>query len=152
MNLSTVIMNLNSYTQRAKFIKRIIFWSILIGALLALFFSSTTTRAFAAPVDVCQTFNNCLPGVQENKTEGADGIVKFVMQVVWFLIFISTAIAVLFIVWGSLLMITSAGSEDGYKKGLQTLQNAVIGLVLGIVSMTIVYVISSVVPSINIFT
>ena len=145
-------MNLNSYTQRAKFIKRIIFWSILIGALLALFFSSTSTSAFAAPVDVCDTFKNCLPGVQENKTEGADGIVKFVMQVVWFLIFISTAIAVLFIVWGSLLMITSAGNDDAYKKGLQTLQNAVLGLVLAIVSMTIVYLISSVVPSINIFT
>jgi hypothetical protein len=152
MNLFSVNMNLNSYTQRSKFIKRIIFWSVLIGALLALFFSSTSTGAFAQPIDVCQTFNNCLPGVQENKTEGAQGIVKFVMQVVWFLIFISTAIAVLFIVWGALLMITSAGSEDGYKKGIETLRNAVVGLVLGILSMTIVFVISSVVPSINIFT
>lgn len=130
-------MNFQSYQQRSKLIKRIIFWSVMIGGLLALLLSRTSVETFAQPVNVCEQVGGCIRGT-EDVSSGQDGITEVVLNVVRFFIFISAGISVAFIVWGGYLMITSAGQSDQYETGLKSFRNAVIGLILAIVSLTIV--------------
>ena len=167
-------MDLNSYKDRSKFIKKLIFWSILIGGILTLIFSYTQAGSLeinnnfllsnisvsaqttpsnnqaAAPKDVCEVIGSCLSGVK-NQKGGSDGIATFIVGLAQTLVFISIAIAVAAIVWGSVMMITSNGEEDKYKKGLTTLQYAITGVVLGIVSFSIIYLVTIVVPNLSIF-
>jgi uncharacterized membrane protein YidH (DUF202 family) len=94
----------------------------------------------------------CLTGVTEEKLgRGSSAIVNSIMQVVFFLIFLSGGVAVLFMVLAGYKMITSNGVEEQYASGLATLKYASIGLVLVIMSVTIVVLINAVVPNINLF-
>ena len=54
------------------------------------------------------------------------------------------------IVWGGYRMITSNGNDETFKTGKQILTYAVIGLVLVIIANTIIFLISSIVPNLDI--
>jgi Type IV secretion system pilin len=107
----------------------------------------------AKPIDVCKGLGtSCIGGISEAETgRGSDAIVKIIMQIVWFLIYIASAVAIFYIVLGGYSMITSNGNDEGYKKGLSTLKNASIGLVLCILSATIVLLVSQVALNIKFF-
>lgn len=141
-------MNLSSYQQRNKLIKRIIFWSIIIGGLVSLFFVQTSIGAFAAdPINVCDEtagISGCLSGTNDIQS-GREGVTAFILDIVRFFIYISAAIAVGFSVWGAYLMITSSGDDDKYGSGVKSFRNAVIGLILAILSLTAVNVVAQIV-------
>jgi small-conductance mechanosensitive channel len=140
--------------ERMKLIKRIIFWAVIIGALLALLmpaFLPTAHGQQGQPASPCQYLGGCLPGTDSFSNQDAgQGIANLILNAVYFLIFISGAVSIFFMVWGGYTMIVSDGSGDAYKKGLQTVTNAVIGLIVCIVSLAIVSVIVRVVPGLNI--
>jgi len=142
-------MNFQSYQQRAKLIKRIIFWSVIFGGLLALLLSRTSVETFAQPVNVCDQLGGCVRGT-ENVRSGQEGITAVVRDVVFFFIYIAAAISVAFIVWGGYLMITSAGQSEQYENGLKAFRNAVIGLILAIVSLTIVSLVSGILTGLTV--
>lgn len=135
-------MNFQSYKQRNITIKRIIFWSIIIGGFLALLLSRTSVETFAQPVNVCEQVGGCIRGT-ENVGSGQEGITNTVLNITRFFIYISAGIAVAFIVWGGYLMITSGGQSDQYENGLKSFRNAVIGLIVAIVSLTIVTIVAN---------
>jgi hypothetical protein len=192
-------MDLKTYKDRSKVIKKIIMWGVIIFGLLAIFFlqtkstgsffitknlalpvyaessfteqnlsnkiannpqntgsntNTTTNPAQGKPINVCNEAIGvgCLTGVTEEKLgRGSSAIVNSIMQVVFFLIFLSGGVAVLFMVLAGYKMITSNGVEEQYASGLATLKYASIGLVLVIMSVTIVVLINAVVPNINLF-
>ncbi len=159
--------NLRHYPTRKKIIKRIILLSLIIAGIISLFFISSnvfvstinvnaddpaTGEPATQPINPCGVFG-CLPGVDNpTKYDGDDGVIVAIMQVVYFLIYIGIAVSILFIVLGGYRMMVSNGNEDNYKKGLQMLQNSVFGLIIAMISMTLVYFVSTTIANINIFS
>lgn len=143
-------MDLSNYKERQKFIKKLIFWSVLIGGAIALFFIPTGVNGIAqAPVNLCETgIGGCVEGT-ESIGSGREGISDAILSVVYFLIYLSVAISVLILVVGGLKAITSNGNEDQYKNAMSTVKNAVIGLVISIVSLTVVTLIATLVGGLN---
>lgn len=64
-------------------------------------------------------------------------------EILKYLLYLAGAIAVLFIVIGGFQYITSAGNEEQAEKGRNTLVNAIIGLVVIIMSYAIIQVIAN---------
>jgi hypothetical protein len=145
-------MRFDTYEERSKSIKKIIFWSVLVGGLLALFFMPTFTQAQGTPTPLCDSdFGaTCLSGIDETDA-GPSGIFDVILGIVYVLIYLSAAVAVLFMVIGGYKMISSNGNDTTYKSGLDTLKNAVLGLIAAIISLTIVNLIVQVLPGLNIF-
>ena len=73
-------------------------------------------------------------------TNTITGFIAFIVQI---LLFLSGGVAVLFVVIGGFQYILSAGNEENAKKGKQTVMNAIIGLVLIILSYVIISVITN---------
>lgn len=113
--------------------------------------SPLATFKTGAQYDPCEVFGNCITGVdQYENTSASRGIIGLILNFVYFLIYIGGALAVLFIVIGAYKMITSAGNDASYKSGKESVTNAVIGLILAIISVTIVTIITRVVPGLSI--
>ncbi len=161
---------LGPYSERNKIIKRVILWAVIIGGILALFFvqnkagSKIFDFSFFGSVNLQAQENTvidpcsngigigCLEGTDStNRGRGGDAIVSTILDIVFFLIYTSAAVAVLFIVIAAFQMITANGDEEKYKSSLKSLQYAVIGLVMAIFSVTIVFLISQIIPGINLF-
>jgi hypothetical protein len=138
------------------FLKFLGFLSII--GLFILLFNLFPTVAFAdgestqtpatvdnsgAPGNVCQTLGGCLGGLETySEGDSVGGIFKFIRDGVNIAVFIAVPIGIIFVVWGGYQMITSQGDEKKYAGGLNTLQYAVIGLVVVILATTIVGLIS----------
>jgi hypothetical protein len=131
-------------------IKKLIFWSVIIGGLLALFIP-TLVHAEVTSIDVCKESGACLEGTSGLGSSDVNGntVVTVLIKIAQFLTFVGAGIAVLFIVWGGIQMITSSGDDTKYKNGIKTLQYAIIGLVLTIVAYTIVGIVASLVQSVK---
>jgi hypothetical protein len=71
----------------------------------------------------------------------ARNITEIIIAVIRMLLTIAGALAVLFIIIGGFQYITSAGNDEQAEKGKKTLINAVIGMVLIILSYVIINVI-----------
>jgi amino acid transporter len=80
------------------------------------------------------------------QTTSVNGLIKIVIN--W-LLGIAFGIAVLFLIIGGFWYITSAGNEETAEKGKSTAINAIIGIVIIIMSYVIINVISSLVSSPN---
>jgi hypothetical protein len=143
-------MNFDSYNSRTKLIKKIIFWSAIIGGFLALIFAPSGVSSFAQPINVCEAVGGgCVDGLDEVET-GREAIVDTILIIVRWLIYVSVGLSVLFIVIGAYFMIVSNGNEERYKNGLNTARNAVLGLILSILSLTIVNLVSGLVSGFNV--
>lgn len=68
------------------------------------------------------------------------GLIVFVIQI---LLYIAGGVAVLFVIIGGFQYITSAGNAEGATKGKKTVVNAIIGIVLIILSYMIISVITN---------
>ena len=76
---------------------------------------------------------------------GADSDItvnELILRIVNFLLGVAAVVAILFIVIGGFRYIMSAGNEEQAQKGKKTLINAVIGLVIVILSYAIVSVVA----------
>ena len=72
---------------------------------------------------------------------GGEGVAGIVYEATQYLLGLASVIAVLFIIIGGFQYIFSGANEALAKKGKQTLTNAVIGLIIIILSFTIVTII-----------
>jgi hypothetical protein len=72
------------------------------------------------------------------RCDGARNINDLIRWVINFLLYIVMGIAVLFLIIGGFLYITSAGNQEQADKGKKTVINAVIGIVIVILSWVIV--------------
>ena len=85
------------------------------------------------PKGLCETGLNCTK-VTLN---------QLIIKVIRWILAITLAVDVLFMIIGGFLYITSAGNEERAKKGRTTVINAIIGLVIIILAYVIANVISS---------
>lgn len=77
-------------------------------------------------------------GLANSKT-----LMGLLTEVLKYLLYLAGAIAVLFIVIGGFQYITSSGDEEQAEKGRKTLTNAIIGLVVVIMSYAIIQIITN---------
>lgn len=107
------------------------------------------------PINVCGVISTCPNWIESFKTTSsnpetlAKSVVKFVLIFVYFAIYVSGAIATLFIVGAGYRYITSQGDEKNTKPALETLKNAVIGFILAVLSITIVTFLGNFLTSFN---
>ncbi len=67
----------------------------------------------------------------------------FAAYIVNILLSVTGIIAVLFLIWGGFRYITSAGNDEVAESAKKTIQNAIIGLVIIILSYTIITIIAN---------
>ncbi len=98
-----------------------------------------------APVDSVAALPGyrCVEG-QNCTTVGVNGLIQLVIG--W-LLGIAFGIAVLFLIVGGFWYITSAGNEETAEKGKNTAINAIIGIVIIVLSYVIINVVSGLVST-----
>ncbi len=90
---------------------------------------------------------NCAgTGLNCGTTTDVNGLIKLVIN--W-LLGIALAVAVLFLIIGGFQYITSAGNEESAEKGKATAINALIGIVIIILSYVIVNVVANLVSNVG---
>jgi uncharacterized membrane protein YidH (DUF202 family) len=72
---------------------------------------------------------------------GAQSVSQLIVEVINIMLIFAGAIAVIFVIIGGYQYLTSAGNEETAEKGKKTLINAIIGVVLIIMSFVIINVI-----------
>ena len=80
-----------------------------------------------------------------NPLEDGITVPGIIVRLINILLMISGTVAVGFIIFGGLMMVTSAGNESRVTKGKQTVIYAVAGLVVSILSFSIVAIIQSII-------
>ena len=84
------------------------------------------TRYFAQLVPECDPTTTC----------DANALKQLVVNIIQFLINISLLVAVVFIMWGGFLILTSGGSSDRLGRGKKSITAAVTGIVIVLVAMS----------------
>ena len=98
--------------------------------------------------DLCEFTNTC--SVDQNAT-GTNGVIAVILNIVQLAIYVVGAIALIFLVYGGFLFIVDpGGSGDGAEKGKRIIFNALIGLVIVVLSTAIVQIVTNVAEGINI--
>lgn len=138
--------------KRKKLIKRIILVASIVGFFIALFIPSLTAHGQIPDIDVCGTFGCANDVSQFANTSTQDSIAIIIIRIVYFLIFIGVAIATFFVVWGGFKMVTSSGDAKNYKEGMDTFTSAIIGMVIMILSVSVVYVVTELVFGLDILS
>jgi len=124
-----------SYSTRRLFVKKIILVFVLLVGVVALF-TPTLVAVDAQTTDVCQTFGqNC--GTITSGTN-SNAIVNVVANVTNWLVVIGVAIGIFFVVYGAFRMIASIGAPEAFKSGLNTITNAILGIIILLLAYTIV--------------
>ena len=146
-------------------LKKIILWSVIAGGVIALFVpvfvkstpvlgsvpGATLPVAAQADEDPCALFGEERCIGEGNVREALDsddagrGIVKIIFQVINFLILIAAAVAVVFVIAGGYFILTSSGSQSQEKQGKDMLKNALIGLVIILLSAAVVQLIAQII-------
>jgi hypothetical protein len=106
-------------------------------------FVGITGNAAPSTYSPC-TGDNCVGGVTENKTITADSgtVAEFILGIANYIVFISAAIATVFLIYGGILFIVNpGGGDDNPKKGKKIIFNALIGLVICVAAFTIIQII-----------
>ena len=115
-------------------------WLGVAEALVAVVILVAPVAAFAALGDSFR----CDPSSGLNCSAGND-VNSFIRTIINWLLGIAFGIAVLFLIIGGFWYITSAGNEETAEKGKGTAVNAIIGIIIIILSYVIVNVVSSLV-------
>lgn len=108
---------------------------------LAVTLTMLPLAASALSLPGCNTLN----GV--NCTTATSSLTGLILYVINIMLGLAGLIAVLFLIIGGFWFITSAGNEEAAEKGKSTVINAIIGIIIVILSYVIVSVLSSVVTS-----
>ncbi len=107
----------------------------------------------AKPVDLCSGFieGACLEGTDKYASgDGKTTITNLTTNVVGLMIFIAAAIAVFFIVLGGYKVMTSNGDEKTAQEGRGMVFNSIIGLVIVMLSYTIITITTGIVANLDI--
>ena len=114
--------------------------------LAAVLITLAPALSMAALSDTFRASGGCDPNLQRCDNLSVNGLIKLVIN--W-LLGIAFGIAVLFLIIGGFWYITSGGNEETAEKGRNTAINAIIGIVIIILSYVIVNVVSNLVQSGN---
>ena len=88
---------------------------------------------------VNESSSDCAVLLSGSGTDGlSKSIWKIVLNVIEAAMMLVGYLSVIFIIYGGVLYITSAGGADGVKKAKSSITNAVIGLVISIVAVAVV--------------
>ena len=134
-------VNFQGFQAREKTIRQIIFWTVIVTGIMALFIPILIK---AQPANVCEVFGNCTAGIDQYSSGGTNNAAKLILSIAYAAVYIIGAIATLFIIIGGYSMISSSGDPTKYKKGLETVKNAIVGVILAIVSFALVSVIGNI--------
>jgi len=74
---------------------------------------------------------------------------ELIFNVIDLLLFFAGAVAVIFVIIGGYQYITSNGNDEAAEKGRKTFTNAIIGVIVIVLSYTIIYVITNLVGNGN---
>ena len=97
--------------------------------------------------DLCEFTDTC---ENQDSVGGINGVVALILTVVQYAIYLVGAIALIFLVYGGFLFIVDpGGSGDGAEKGKKIIFNALIGLVIVVLSTAIVQIVTNVAEGIN---
>ncbi|HYV33379.1 MAG TPA: hypothetical protein VE973_00830, partial [Candidatus Limnocylindria bacterium] len=89
----------------------------------------------------------CVPGLR-CPGPGTSTVNGLIVTIIGWLLSISFGLAVLFLIIGGFRYITSAGNEESAEAGKKTIINAIIGIVIIILSYVIVSVIANAVTGV----
>ena len=103
-----------------------------------------------APLSACEIVGGCMKGIDSYDTGDTGGIFKIIQNGINSAMYVAVPTAIIFIVVGGYMMITSQGDEKKYSTGMTTLQYSIIGLTIVILSATIVLLITGVLTNTNI--
>ena len=149
-------------------LKKIILWSVIAGGVIALFVPvfvkstpyispgySLTVMASKPAKDPCALFGDdkCI-GEGNVRTElstgdAGRGLENLIFSVVNIFILIAGAVAVFFVVFGGYVILTSSGDQGRQKQGKETVQNALVGLVIVLLAYVIVSVVARFITGLN---
>ncbi len=123
-----------------KTVKKVNFLKIMeVAAVVALTLAPLAVSALSLPS--C----NSLHGINCSSANGSvTGLILYVINI---MLGIAGLIAVLFLIIGGFWYITSAGNEETAEKGKGTVINAIIGIVIIILSYVVVNVVSGLVTN-----
>ncbi len=83
-----------------------------------------------------------VPDYNNNNIVGQnEDVVSLIGRIIRYALYLVGAIAVLFVLYGGFLYLTAGGAEDQAKKGRQTIEYALIGIAIVILSYVIVNVV-----------
>lgn len=82
---------------------------------------------------------------------GARSIPQFIAEVIKILLLVAGAVAVLFVVIGGYYWMTAGGNDEQAEKGKKTLTNAIIGIVVVLLSYVIISVVVNLVSGLSWF-
>ena len=94
-----------------------------------------------APVAVSAQLN--IPGAGNTGLPEDANITEFILRIINILLGVVGLIAVLFLIIGGFRYITAGGNEETAESGKKTIINAIIGIIIVILSFVIVRVISN---------
>jgi hypothetical protein len=82
-------------------------------------------------------------GITDLGIRGTDrtAVVELIARIVNWILYLSGAIAVLLVIWGGFLYLTARGNDTQAGQGTKTIKNALLGLVIIILSYVIVNVV-----------
>lgn len=133
-------------TLRKILISTIIFISIITSLNSVSAFAQSSNSRDLVPGKDTLCGGKC-PLVDTDFVFTKENIANFILSIARFLTYISAALAVLFIVYGALLIVVDDGSGTRSNKGWKTIRSSIIGLILVIVAYTVVYFIGNFVQS-----
>ncbi|MEK7640939.1 MAG: pilin [Patescibacteria group bacterium] len=104
---------------------------LLLIAFCLLLVAPLALAATPAPVDL-QLRPKCDPTLAPTMPGSCDlnAFVGFIQNLIEFMFYISIPIAVMFIIYGSFVIMTAGGSEDRFKKGKGVITAAIVGIII----------------------
>lgn len=126
------------------FFTKIFAFAFLVSALTLLMIPSVGFAQVVNLPDACGGKACPITGSTEIDASQA-GIAGIILSVASFVTYVVGAISVLFLVYGGFLYVTDTGDDKNSGKAKKILVNAVIGLIIAIVAITIVSVIGNIV-------
>ncbi len=130
--------------------KKIIHTSFLILMLLAVFLPVTNAQVSSDIRVSTPKINNVtgskilLPGANTQSNQGQILQSQFLPNLTKFVIGLTGALSLLFVIVGAIQMLTAFGDDDGLGKGKKTITWALVGVVISLLSYAIVQVVSSI--------
>jgi len=124
-------------------IKKIIF---SLATAIALLFIPLTVNAQNSTTDGLDQLQNASGG--QLPTAGVDvstpeGVINVIAQIINWALYLSGAIAVIFVIIGGYRYLTAGGNEEAATKGRKSVINAVVGLIIIILAYVIVNAVAS---------
>jgi hypothetical protein len=119
---------------------KIIAFAIALTASLSFFSFAYAQNATTGGVVPDECRSEAQQAAQASGTESCTvgSLVTLVIRIVYYLITMAGSVVLLYMLWGGLQMLISAGNPDGVKKGKQTIYNALLGFAIVLCAYIIV--------------